>query len=195
MLKKNPLVKIFLLFSIAVCAFGYYIGVFDKDYSKKDLIENYNLKSKEIIELRNYIKSITPANKSVVIEFDGNRRLVNFHVTVNDSADWNYDISINSTKTDSLLQKLGWSHETLSTLKNKLDNANCISVESGEPCTIGFQRSRMGMYFYKVFKQVPNDSLKKEYNDGCTYIYYKDNIVLEYAGGAFGRQCFEDDKK
>jgi len=194
-LKKNPLVEIFLLFSVAVCAFGYYIGVFDRNYSKKDLIENYNLKSKEITEVRNYIKTTTPDNKAVMIEFDGNQKLVYFHVTVDDRRDWNYDLLINSPKTDSLLHKLGWTQETLSTLKSKLDNANCISVESGEPCTIGYQRSGMGMYHYKIFNQTLNDSLKKQYNDGCTYIYYKDNVVLEYGGGAIGRQCFEDEKK
>jgi len=181
---------------------GFYIfvltavsGLFDEYHSKQDLIDNYNSKTKEIIELNNYIKTIVPTNKTIDIEFDGNRTLGIFHVTVDGKYYSNWDIKVNSTKTDTLLQKLGWTRETLSILKDKLDNANCISVESGEPCTIGYQRSEMGKYFYKIFSQALTDSLKREYNDSCTYIYYKDNIVLEYAGGAIGPQCFEDFKR
>jgi hypothetical protein len=168
------------------------LGVFDKHYSKEDLIENYNSNTKEIMNLTTYVKSITPANKTVQIEFDGDRTLEIFHVTANGKYNSNWDIKVNSSKTDTLLRQLGWTRETLSTLKEKLDNVNCISVESGEPCTIGYQRSGMGMYLYKVFNQTLNDSLKNKYNDGCTYIYYKDNIVLEYGGGAIGSQCFKD---
>ncbi len=31
-------------------------------------------------------------------------------------------------------------------------------------------------------------------DNGCTYSFYKDNMVLEYGGGAIGPQCFEDFK-
>lgn len=172
-----------------------YSGTFETNYSKKDLVDNYDLKSKEIIELKNYVDSFVPAHMTVDIEFDGNRTLSIFHVAVNGNYDSNWDQAVNSTKTDTLLHILGWTNETLSTLKKKLDQANCISVASGEPCTIGFRRSGMGMYFYKVFNQSLTDSLKNEYNDGCTYIYYKDNIVLEYGGGAIGPQCFEGFKR
>lgn len=169
--------------------------VFETRYTKKDLIDNYNTKSTEIIEVKNYIKNIVPANKSVLIEFDGSKELSIFHVAVNDKFDTNWDLEVSSPKTDTLLNKLGWTKETLSTLKEKLDKANCISIESGEPCTIGFQRSGMGIYFYKVFNQTLNDSLINRYNNGCKYIYYKDNIVLEFGGGAIGPQCFEDFKR
>jgi hypothetical protein len=180
---------------INICLFAFLGGVFDTHYSKKDLIDNYNLKTGEIVELKNYVDKIVPDSMSVDIEFDGNRTLEIFHV-VEKNGYWNanWNIKIDSPKADTLLQKLGWTSETLSTLKEKLDNANCISIESGEPCTIGFQRSGMGKYSYKVFDQPLNDSLKKVYNDNCTYIFYKNNIVLEYGGGAIGRQCFESSK-
>ncbi len=172
-----------------------FVGVFETDYSKTDLIDNYNTKTKEILELKNYIKTIVPLNKTVDIEFDDNKTLGIFHITVNGNNYNNWDIKIGSSKSDTLLQKLGWTNETLDTLKEKLDNANCISIESGEPCTIGYQRSGMGKYLYKVFTHTLNDSLINEYNDGCTYIYYKNNVVLEYGGGAIGPQCFESFKR
>lgn len=76
-------------------------------------------------------------------------------------------------------------------LKEKMDNANCISVESGEPFTIGYQRSGMGMYFYNLFDKPLTDSLKKAYNDGCMHILYNEKVALELGGGAIGQQCFE----
>jgi hypothetical protein len=169
-------------------------GAFGTYYSKQDLIDNYNKKTPEIIELKNFVTQIVPCNKSVDIEFDGSSKFFIFHVVENGNYDSNWDLKASSTKTDTLLQKLGWTEQTLKNLKEKLDNANCISVESGEPFTIGYQRSGMGVYFYKVFEQTLNDSLKNIYNDGCTYVYYKDNIVFEYRGGAIGPQCFEDFK-
>jgi hypothetical protein len=104
--------------------------------------------------------------------------------------DWN--LKINSEKVDSLLKTINWSQSTLIAIKEKLDNANCIQIESGEPTKIGFKRSGMGMYSFNVFKNpIPDTSINK-YNDSCSYIYVDKNLVLEYAGGAIGPQCFYD---
>jgi len=176
----------YILYSILTFSF-YDNGKF---YSKQDLIDNYNLKSQQIADLKTYINKIIPPNKSVDIEFDGNRRLAMFHVTDNGITDSNWDLKISSKKVDTLLHKLAWTHQTLKTLKEKLDAANCISAQTGEPCTIGFQRSGMGKYLYKLFDKAISDSLKSIYNDSCTYILFQDKVVLEYGGGAIGPQCF-----
>ncbi len=160
--------------------------------SYKDLTENYELKSKEIFELKTFINSIVPSNKSVDIEFEDNNTLGIFHVTEGGNYDSNWDVETNSGKADTLFQKIGWTTETLKTLKDKLDKANCISVSNGDPCKIGFHRNGMGKYYYNVFSKPIADSLKTTYNDSCTYILFKDNIVLEWGGGAIGNQCFPD---
>lgn len=161
-----------------------------KHFSKQDLIDNYNTRAEQINELKRYVNSIVPVNKSVDIEFDGNKRLFFFHIIDEGNYDSNWELKIRSPKVDTLLNKLGWNHQTLKTLKEKLDAANCVSVKNGEPCNVGFQRSGLGMYFYNIFdKRIP-DSLKAKYNDSCTYILYNDKVVLEYGGGAVGPQCF-----
>jgi hypothetical protein len=190
---------------------------------KQDLIANYELKQLEINQLYTYVNDITTSDKYFKIEFESDKKIAYFFVTIkridpltsqssytNIVADGDYnrgfignrDLEIESQSVDNLLSKLGWTRNELNTLKQKLDNANCISVESGEctqnihlrkiesPMTIGYKRVGLGMYFYKIFSQVLSDSLKNKYNDGCTYIFYKDNIVLEYGGGLIGRQCF-----
>jgi hypothetical protein len=190
---------VFILTGIAaVLAAGYFAFVFfthaergEADCTKEGLIHNYESKHNEINVLHVYIDKIVPEDRSVDIEFDSSGKLAIFHVMTNGVYDNNWEPGITSSKTDSLLNKLGWTRETLKTVKHHLDDADCISIESGEPATIGYRRKGLGKYFYKVFGEPLSDSLKKEYNDSCNYIFYKDNIVLEYRGGEAGPQCFE----
>lgn len=161
-----------------------------KHYTTQNLIDNYKRKKEQINELKRFIDSVVPANKSVDIEFDGNKRLFIFHVIDNGNYDSNWDLKVSSKKVDTLLNKLGWTHQTLVILKEKLDAANCISVKNGEPCNIGFQRSGMGKFYYNIFNNPISDNQTSKYNDSCTYILYSDKVVLEYGGGAIGPQCF-----
>lgn len=165
-------------------------GGFDKDYSITDLKQHYIENKNELGEIKNYINSITPNGKNVHIEFDNDKTLAIFHLSTKTERSNNWDLKINSTKTDSLLNELGWTQETLITLKNKLDKANCISVSNGEPTNIGFQRSGMGMYSFNLFEKPLSKSEYSNYNDSCTYILVNDKMVLEYGGGAIGSQCF-----
>ena len=194
--------KVILKILLVICGIGIAIfvgfivmiqaafGGFDKDYSVTELKEHFEKKRAEIYEVKNYINKIIPPDKSVEIEFSKNNTLGIFHLKVGGKFESNWDVKINSNKADSLLQKLGWTTGTLKTLKEKLDNANCIGITSGEPCNISFQRSGMGMYSFNMFDKPIADSLKTAYNDGCTYIMVNDRLVLEYGGGAIGSQCF-----
>jgi len=174
---------------LMMVAFGQY-----DTSSYGDLVENYNIKTKEIRELKRYINSITPSSKSVHIEFDSDESLGIFHVVDNGRYDSNWNIKVNSQKADSLLQKIGWNKQNLKELKEKLDAANCISVANSKPFQIGYQRSGMGMYFYNLFDNPLTDSLKTHYNDSCRYVIHTQQVVMEYGGGAVGPQCFPDFK-
>lgn len=162
----------------------------DEQYSKQDLIDNYKAKSRELAEIKRYAKAVTPARIRVKLEFEGEKLRI-FHVTANGQYDNNWDVPRNSAKARQLLQRLGWTQQTLDTLQHKLEAANCISIESGEPFTVGYQRSGMGMYFYNLFERPLPDSLRMRYNDGCHYILYKPTVALEYGAGAIGGDCFE----
>ncbi len=89
------------------------------------------------------------------------------------------------------IKNLGWNTNTLTQIKNLLDKAKCSSIENGEISTVGFARSGMGKYSYKFFQKNLKKEEQTKYNDGCSYIYYERNIVLEFGGGAVGQQCFE----
>ena len=173
-------------------------GGFDKDYSVSDLKDNFENNKTEIYELKRYFNEIVPKNRFVEIEFSDDNTLGRFGIKALDSTagdpngpmflEW--DLKINTQRMDSIIKPMGWTRETLKTFKEKLDKANCIQIESGEPAKIGFQRSGMGMYFFNVFDKPIPDSLKLNYNDSCTYILANDRLVLEYGGGAIGSQCF-----
>ena len=173
-------------------------GAFDTLHTKQELIDNYTKRQTQILELKSYLNSIVPKDKQVEIEFEGNSKLFRFGVSPIDTStgkiiypiflEW--DLKTNSDKVDSVIRTIGWTQKTLKSLKEKLDKAGCIQIESGEPTIIGWQRSGMGMYSYNVFDKPIADSLKKYYNDSCTYILYNDKLVLEYGGGAIGSQCF-----
>jgi hypothetical protein len=104
--------------------------------------------------------------------------------------EWN--IEIKSTKLDSLLRLTTLRRKDLQELKMYLDKANCISVSNRDEFEVGFARSGMGKYSYLIFDNPLTKEEKEKYNNGCEYIFYKDNIVLEYGGGAIGSQCFPD---
>ena len=158
-------------------------------YSKQDLIENYELRKSEITEVKSFIDSKVPAGRYINIEFD-NGDLGIFHIQKDGKHQSNWDLDIDSEKTDSLLNVIGWTKNDLEKLESKLVSANCISASSGNPTKIGWQRSAMAKYYYNVFDDNLNDSLIDVYNKGCVHIFYKDNIVLEYGSGAFGSICF-----
>lgn len=173
-------------------------GHFDKDYSVSELKSNYFNRQSEIHELKKYYNSIVPEDRFIEIEFKDEKTLGRLGIMAKDSItgktikslflDWN--LKTNSDTVDSLLKTINWTDSTLKEIKAKLDKANCIQIESGEPTKIGFQRSGMGMYSFNVFNISIPDSMKNQYNDSCTYIYVNKNLVLEYGGGAIGPQCF-----
>jgi len=170
-------------------------GLYDKVYSPNDLIKEFKNNKDHILSAKKYFNSITPKYKKIGIEFNGDK-IARLEIDPVDTGrgsdlttqflDWN----LSPKKVDSILPILGWTHQTLNTIKKSLDDANCISIVSGDPSQIGFKRSGMGMYFFDVFDKPIADNLSTRYNDSCQYIYVNKNLVLEYGGGAVGNQCF-----
>ncbi|MFZ6666206.1 hypothetical protein [Peijinzhouia sedimentorum] len=198
---NRALKGLLIFFGIILFLFGgFYLflhiafdGIFTgPSYDKNDLIENYEARTDEILDVKNYYKSILPDGAIVLIEFDNDKELGIFHVKADSIYQSNWNLKIKLSKVDSLLTELNWTTKELTTLKEKLDNANCISISGKNPVVIGWQRSGMGKFSYNIFDSDLEKDKIEEYNDGCTYIFYKDNIVLEYGGGAIGPQCFPE---
>ncbi len=203
----NDETKEFLLFMISM-----------PESSKKELIENYENKKTEILKLKQEYPKFVPKDYIVDIEFEPENKIliVTEQLTIkiykiNNNSDksngnnaiqrndnlkvvsQNWNLKPGSKELEEVLKSIGWTSRTLTEIKKLLENANCISIENGNVSTIGFARSGMGKYYYKVFEKPLTKQQKDKYDNGCEYIYYKDNVVLEYGGGAIGPQCFEGD--
>jgi hypothetical protein len=170
--------------------------------SKNALISNIDSNFENITILKSSYSKLVPKNYIVSIEFNPadiitmtketiDLKIEQINKTDNDiKQEWNLEYK--SKKLQEMLGLLNWTNETLITIKKLLSDANCVSIENGDITTIGFARSGMGKYYFKLFDNDLTAEQIKQYNDGCTYIYYKKNIVLEYGGGAIGSECFPD---
>jgi hypothetical protein len=170
--------------------------------SKKELISNIDSNFDKISLLKNSYLKLVPKDYIVSIEFNPADKIASTKESIDIGIEHKYNkqtdykkewnLEYNSKVLAQLIKPLGWTNETLTTIKKLLADANCVSIENDDITTIGFARSGMGKYFFKLFDNDLNSEQIKQYNDGCTYIYYKKNIVLEYGGGAVGSQCFPD---
>ena len=170
--------------------------------SKKEMIANIDSNIININSLKTEYSKLVPKNYIVSIEFNPADKIVMMKESIdlriedtsnkqpNLTQDWN--LEYNSKKLSQMIKRLGWTNETLLTIRKLLASAQCVSIENGGITTIGFARSGMGKYSFKVFDHNLTEDQIKQYNDGCIYIFYKNNIVLEYGGGAVGPQCFPD---
>lgn len=152
---KKIIIGISIVLGLGLVAFiGWWVmlisafGGFDKDYSITDLKENFEENKAAIYELKKYYREIVPDDYFVEIEFENDNTLGRFGIkdyNSNGPMFLEWDLEIKTERMDSILKPIGWTRETLKTLKDKLDNADCIQIESGEPTKIGFKRSGMGM--------------------------------------------------
>ena len=170
--------------------------------SKKELIANIDSNYENINILKQEFIKIIPKGFNVRIEFtpagyifltpEGIDMRIEKHSGPNVTYDQEWNMQNHSEKLARMLKELDWTETTLSKIKSLLAKAKCVSIESGDVTTIGFARSYLGMYSYKLFDANLTDKEIGIYNNGCEYIFYKNNIVLEYGGGAAGSQCFPD---
>lgn len=181
------IVGMFILFKAIDSA----LGLNDKVYSVSELKNEYFKNEKEIKDLIEYFNSIQPKDKSIDIEFRNNRVLERLKIDYKDSLKSDYqqwNVQVKSLLDPEFEKDLHWNEEQIDILKEKLDKANCISIEDGEPIKIGFKRSGMGMFSFDVFQKP--ETKRSVFNDSCQYILVNKDLALEYGGGAIGTQCF-----
>ncbi|AUC75523.1 hypothetical protein [Olleya sp. Bg11-27] len=173
--------------------------------SKSEQINNLKINEDNIKKLIKEYSDLVPDSLIVYIEFNPkdivlsteksiDLRIYSNRINENGGTDQIFRESNLPYNSEVLLEQikiLGWNEKTLMDIKSLIDIANCSSIKNGEISTVGFARSGMGKYSYKFLKNDLNKEEQAKYNDGCSYIYYERNIVLEFGGGAVGQQCFE----
>lgn len=148
----------------------------------------------KITEAKQYFKSIIPNDYTLYIEFK-NYDKADFWVYKNNGDKREkilqvWDTEINSPDIKDVLKVLGWDNYELIILREKIYNANCISIaNSNKLIEVGYQRSGMGKYSFDLFENPIPETDWKRYNDSCMYIMIDSLNVIEYGGPAFGSQC------
>jgi hypothetical protein len=170
--------------------------------TKKELVRNIDSNYRNVEKLGTTYSKLVPPGFTVSIEFHPLDKLWNITESIDIcitrlhdnqtevQQDWN--LGYNSDKLTQMIKTIHWNMETLNIIKKLLADAHCVSIENGEMATIGFARSGMGKYFYKIFYRDMTPEHIRHFNDGRNYIFYKKNIVLEYDGGAAGPHGFPD---
>ncbi|AHJ96670.1 hypothetical protein [Hymenobacter swuensis] len=168
------------------------LGGADKNHTRQELVSSYAKYRQAIQGVIRHYSTMVPAGKQVEVEFEYGdiQRIV---VQEGPKQNPTYSLAWASTsklQLDSLVVSLGWSEAAIQQLQEKLEAADCIAIQNGEPAVLGFKRSGMGMYSFNVFSKPISNSLREQYARGCTHIIQSDELVLEYGGGAIGPQCF-----
>jgi len=173
--------------------------------SKGEMIDNYELRVHQIEKLKKVFLEKVPDSLIVFIEIDPGYDIftvppsIDLHIYRKDSEKLKSNIqerwnSVKDTTTlNQRLKIIGWGESDFLEIKKLLIAANCISIENNEITTIGFARNGMGKYFYLAFDKDLSEKEINKYNDGCSYIFYRKNLVLNYQSGAIGSLCFPDE--
>ncbi|MBL7982619.1 MAG: hypothetical protein JNL52_12505 [Flavobacteriales bacterium] len=187
-----------LLFFLVIGLFFYgLIGGFDRTYTPSEMVEAFDDHKQEINELISYFNNMVPQGKFVEIEFDDDDELTRFGFTppCDTSQKWflDWDVRVESSQMDSLMDCLGWDLNQVRELKKILDAADCIQIANHADGThIGFKRSGMQMYSYYIFHPPVSDSLRTVYESYHTLLFANDTLAVEWAGGAIGLQTWPE---
>ena len=132
--------------------------------SKKELISNIDSNFDKITLLKNSFLKLVPNDYIVSIEFNPADKIVSTNESIDIAIEHKYNkqsdykkewnLEYNSKVLAQMIEPLGWINETLTTIKKLLSDANCVSIDNGEITTIGFARSGMGKYFFKLFDMI-----------------------------------------
>lgn len=182
-----------------------------------DLEKNYIARRENIHAAKLFANSITPSGFWTYVAFNKNHT-IDFRVGVPapdrhhfdillfeewgldyqhyEERPWTrYDSTTSAPKIhslDSVLSLLHWNRATFEQIQTHLNDANCISVRTGDPTEIGYRPCGMGVYFYVIPDSSFSVESRKHWNDSLQYVLYSDSLAFRYVGGAFGPQTFPD---
>lgn len=193
----------------------YLIAVlYDTNYEKKDLIDNYERNQKNLSNLKKEYSKLVPKNYIVQVTFNNSEILIpkktisidiykikdgylnDFILSDKSNIELissNHNLIYETKKLSEVLEKLKWDEDTLKKIEIKLQLSNCYSIRNGNPSLVQFKQIGFGVLSYKFFNENLTNQEIIENNDGCNFIYYKDNVVLvsdNGQDGARGALCF-----
>jgi hypothetical protein len=153
------------------------ISCSSKSYSRQETIENFEKKEKEILLLADYFTHLKADSNEVSFQPNGNRYTIsiglpNWAISPEHPYNAGRDMKINSTKMDTLLRMLGWTANTVLTLKEMLIKANCKYISShGDYLQLDYGTGDVCSFWYIISKRPFVDSIvEKDTKLGVTFL-------------------------
>lgn len=181
------------LIAILLVIIGYFIlvrltfsGVFDKHYTRDEAMQNFDQREKAIYDLADYFRKHKPADHEVFFE-PGRKRyslsigLPGWAIMEKYPNKAGTRIKLGSAKMDELLTTLGWTRETVTTLKEKLKKADCLSITSHEEVVdIEYRTGTWSGFSYMIYDKPISDSMLQVYKEAGVTIL-RNNVKLAFS--------------
>lgn len=187
--------RIYKYFSWIIClavllSIGYYLfihmvfsGVFDKNYSAAEAIQNFNEREEEIMDLADYFRKQLPADHEVSfsgmkLRFDLSIGLPRWAVMEKFPNKHGSNLKINSADANIFLSEISWTSSTVTSLAKKLEKTNCLNISSNDGViTLHFRSGTWSSYSYIIYEKPVSDSLRNVY-DSSGIRMLSDNVKL-----------------
>lgn len=189
------LIYVLLWTAVLVAAFYFlgmlaFAGVFDKKYSREELVKEFKDHENEFADLEACFVSNLPKNNPPMVSFglkNWNKiSLIIYPEVISPGnkiigAD---NVKIGSPELDSALKLLGWTNETLKSLRDKLSKTNCDWIRNSDNrkvISIYPNQNGWGHFSYNIYDRPIVDSLISLYGKPIGNSDFGKRIVLSYS--------------
>jgi len=192
---------IIVVVAVVILALGIYFctrlvfsGTFDKKYTREELVKNFVQHETDFADLVAYFKSHVSESKEQSVSFGlskGDKVNLIISPAVVDPANkiiGGNNLTVNSPKLDSALAALGWTNETVKTLKDKLAKTNCdwirtTEIYGGNPIEMYPNQSGWNSYCYHLFNAPVSYSVLQIHGNPIGDSEFGKRVFLDYSSG------------
>ncbi|MCD7899620.1 MAG: hypothetical protein LUH22_07030 [Bacteroides sp.] len=154
------------------------------------MASHYDKHETGFTELIDYTRAAVNDSCRIKVEFES-AGLSMFHTYTPPDNTWDMNWNEEAkAAAPALMEKVGLEKEELNTIQRKLKKIGCIAIQIYPGYTeIGYKRVGMGLYYYKIYTHPLTEEQITKY-DGYNTVYYRDNVMFAYGGGAIGSDVF-----
>lgn len=176
-----------IFYIIGLMAFS---GAFDKKYSREELTKAFLKHDKEFSDVTHFFKDNIPVNFSYSVSFgisSGDKVSLRLYPHVIDPANkipGAYAVTVESPEMDSLIKVLGWSKETVMSLRDRLSRTNCDWIRTvGDVDRVEMypDQSGWGSFTYIIWPSPITDSLAQQYGRPIAEHGFGQFVTLSYS--------------
>jgi hypothetical protein len=169
--------RFFIIAFLVSLASSVETSCYSRHYTRQETIENFERNGTQILELADYFMKLKPDSNEIYFEPHVNRytisiALPNWAITPNHPSNAGRNMKIESDEMNAFLKTLGWTTNTVLTLKDMLNKANFKSISSHDDYLQLNYRSDDICSFYYFISQRPfaDSTIEKDTKAGITFL-------------------------